>query len=180
MKLSIGQAQRRIRQFGEIRRIFELRIDAKRVELDANVEAQTACESAVQQQTQVVDKANSAVDACRESIAIARAINFSPGAMPGFMAAHKQLQKRAQTERKSLRAAHVLVAGAELLVSQTCDELKKMRARDQQIENLYDGVLNDCAVYRSLLEDTQQDEEFASYLGSKPNWNGVADLSLTA
>lgn len=167
MKLSVDQAQRRIRQLGEIRRILELRIDAKRVELDANIEAKNGCESAVQEQQRIFDKASLAVDACSESMAAAKAVKFSPGAMPGFMAAHKQLQKRAQAERKNLRAASERLADAELLVSQIQDELQIMRARDQQLETLSDGLLKDIAVHRSLLEDTQQDEDYASYLGAK-------------
>jgi hypothetical protein len=167
MKLSADQAQRRIRQLGEIRRILELRIDAKRVELDANIEAKNTYDLAVQIQQRVFDKASLAVNACSESMAAARAVNFSPGAMPGFMAALKQLQKRAQTERKNLRAACERLADAELLVAQTQDELQKMRARDQQLETMSDALLKDLAVHRSLLEDTQQDEDYASYLGAK-------------
>ena len=180
MKLSVDQAQRKIRQLCGIRRILELRIDAKRVELDANMQDKNACESMVQAQQRIFDKASLAVDACSESMAAARAMNFSPGAMPGFMAAHKQLQKRAQAERKNLRSMCERLADAELLVSQTQDELQKLRARDQQLETLSDGLHKDLAVHINLLEDTQQDEDYASYLGARVHDSRIMSASKNA
>lgn len=167
MNVSAPQAKRRLSQLGEILRIVELRTDAKRIELDGHIEAQKACELAVQAQQRLCDKAGRAVDVCARSIAAAKAVKVSPGSLPGFMVAHKQLQKLANAERKKLALTHENLSSAQALVAQTQTELQRLRTRSQQLEKLSKGLAKYIATRHSLLEDTLQDEDFASYLGAK-------------
>lgn len=167
MNFSGPKAVRQLRQFGEIIRLLSLRIDAKGVELDAYRVSQQAHESEVLQQKSICDIADQAATTCRLSINTARALTFAPVAMPGFLAAQKRLLKVAQTKHKQLAAAKEKLAQAESLVLQALQDMRNLRARHQLLQTRSDELSKRLAVYRTLLEDTLQDEEFASFLGSK-------------
>jgi hypothetical protein len=164
----------------ELVRILELRIDAKRREVDEYRESQRICERELMEQQGICDIAENVLEACSISITKARVVAFVPGTMPGFMASQKRLLKIVQKRRNEVKAASERLDEAESLVVQSLEALAWLRSRHQLLENLLQTLQRQAAIHNNLLEDTLQDDDYTSYLSSKMHRNLRSDTEHAA
>lgn len=167
MNTSGAQAANQCGQLTELMQILDLRIEAKRREADQYLADQKIRQQEVDKQQLRCDAANEAVRVCRAATKAASIKAFVPGVMPGFIASQKRLLQIAHKCGQQLMLAIEQLTDAKYLVLQALAELKALRARHQLFKDLSKTLKKRALVHQNLIEDTLQDDDYASYLSSK-------------
>jgi hypothetical protein len=154
----------------ELIRILELRIDNKRREVDQYREVKNLREHELMEQNVLCEIADKALIDRTTSIAAARVTALVPRAMLGLVSSQRSLLKHAKTMRNEVKIATKHVVEAQHLLEQKLRDLNWLQARQKILESVMQTLQKNLVIHQNLLEDTLQDDDYASYLSAKMHW----------